>query len=404
MSDFTATRAHVYTTAAVIYAAYHNTNENEIYNKYNGAFHETTGHGHTGGTGDGPKLTSTGLDLTAAYAWTGAHSFTNVTSLTMSTTSKLYFRDTNAYLYSASATNMEWYVDANLFLTLGNSAGNRFVQSSQTLLVSSGTKLGFDGAAATTNYLQLTGGSLVAYVDNNLYLTMGNSAGTRFIQSSQNFLLNSNKLAYDGVANSTYYTQYTGGNLVTVFDNNTYLTIGNAAGTRFIQASYQFMTASGVRIGLDGGAPGDTFLVESSANVMDQVVGDTTVLQLTTSNLNVFGTTYKWSSAGDVTCRKLFVNGGTTYYFDNNGDINARAGIFAMGLSSGSDTATIDVSGANAGAGAAYGVYFSTLGGTLDASMRFAAVYTDTTALGAFYGRIPIRIDGVGTRYIALYS
>lgn len=75
--NFTATRTITYATGAIIYAANHNTNELTIYTAHNNAFNASTGHQHTGATGDAPKLTSAGLDLTASYAWTGAHTFSD---------------------------------------------------------------------------------------------------------------------------------------------------------------------------------------------------------------------------------------------------------------------------------------------------------------------------------------
>lgn len=77
----TATRLHVYVSGAVIFALNHNENEVEIYSKHNAAFHASTGHKHTGGIGDGPKLNALSLDLTAEYDWTGKHTFTNAPQL-----------------------------------------------------------------------------------------------------------------------------------------------------------------------------------------------------------------------------------------------------------------------------------------------------------------------------------
>lgn len=153
------------------------------------------------------------LDV-ANITWTGTHTFNN--NVTIGTDKKLYFRDTNAYLQSSSATDMVWYVDATLFLTLGNSAGTRFIQSSQNLLLA-GNKLAFDGVANSTNYLQYTGGSYVTYLDSTLYLTMGNSAGNRFIQSSQNLLLANNKLITDGSATGDTYIQESSANVLDTF-------------------------------------------------------------------------------------------------------------------------------------------------------------------------------------------
>lgn len=55
--NFNATRPHLYVTGAIIRADYHTDNEVEVYGAHNDAFHETTGHEHTGNTGDGPVIT-----------------------------------------------------------------------------------------------------------------------------------------------------------------------------------------------------------------------------------------------------------------------------------------------------------------------------------------------------------
>ena len=104
--NFIAIRPHIYVTGAVIYAANHNSNETTVYTKHNDAFHETTGHQHTGIAGDAPPLPAAGLepdsvitskildlnvtrpklaanavdaskmDLTDTYNWTGQHDYT----------------------------------------------------------------------------------------------------------------------------------------------------------------------------------------------------------------------------------------------------------------------------------------------------------------------------------------
>ena len=66
MSDFTATRSHLYVTGAIIFAEYHTDNETEIYTEHNAAFNATTGHLHTGATGDGPVLPGDSVDISAA--------------------------------------------------------------------------------------------------------------------------------------------------------------------------------------------------------------------------------------------------------------------------------------------------------------------------------------------------
>lgn len=63
MPDFTATRPHVYVSGAIIFASNHNNNETTLYNAHNSAFNASTGHTHTGTTGDGPKLSLSSLSL-----------------------------------------------------------------------------------------------------------------------------------------------------------------------------------------------------------------------------------------------------------------------------------------------------------------------------------------------------
>ena len=67
---------NIFAPNTVILSALVNTNFSDIKTAFNANFHETTGHGHTGVSGDGPKVASTGLDLTDSYDWTGAHTFT----------------------------------------------------------------------------------------------------------------------------------------------------------------------------------------------------------------------------------------------------------------------------------------------------------------------------------------
>lgn len=63
MADFTKTRQYTYADGAIIFAHTHNTNETTIYTGHNDSMHETTGHGHTGTTGDGPILGATAVSI-----------------------------------------------------------------------------------------------------------------------------------------------------------------------------------------------------------------------------------------------------------------------------------------------------------------------------------------------------
>lgn len=76
--DFTAIRPHVYVSGAVIFASNHNTNETTLYTAHNNAMHATTGHQHTGATGDGARIIlTTGVSgvLPAANGGSGQSSY-----------------------------------------------------------------------------------------------------------------------------------------------------------------------------------------------------------------------------------------------------------------------------------------------------------------------------------------
>jgi len=86
MPDFTSLRPHVYTTGAVIYAFKHTLNETTIYGSHNAAMHASTGHTHSGSTGDGspikikgagvglltPSYDNTANNSTIVFPYTGA--------------------------------------------------------------------------------------------------------------------------------------------------------------------------------------------------------------------------------------------------------------------------------------------------------------------------------------------
>lgn len=428
MSDFTATRAHVYTTGAVIYAAYHNSNENEIYNKHNAAVHATTGHTHTGGTGDGPKLTSTGLDLTASYAWTGTHTWTQnmalnggsaeakftITSGTTTGSSRYFYKNSNDTfgfetdgVYTAG--DVSWLLQSKTITAFAFSHTNSYNKSFLDFAISNTKKLYWDETTSTTaalsgdtwtsetaaNFLTNTVGGVIALQFDNA--TAGETHWRSFTSNTtgefRHFVLNSNS--------SVYFEQdysFASGDVYWALQSNTKTPLVFSDTNNFVKVqSSDFAVIATCKIRLDAPSgtaalSGDTWIVESSANVVDHAVGGTTAFQLTTTRANFFGTTYYVASTGDANLR----------------DVNVRAitsgqGLFSTTTSSGSNLYAIEASGVNAGAGAAYGMAFTTASGTLDEPLYFATSYYENVAVGAFYRRLFVSMNGT-RKYIAVYD
>lgn len=259
------------------------------------------------------------------------------------------------------------------------------------------------------------------------------ATGSFGIPSGQKFLLdgtalNGDTYIYESAANIVDH--WAGGNLQ--------FTVNGVSNYISIPATRKFY--------FDGG--GDTYINESSANTVDFQVGGSSALVLRTTNVAIGGDqdlilqpnknlyldggtndylgnsgngqndlyangilALRTTSSGFVTIPQgisgtLNFAGGTTYNLSGGGNITARLGHFSVTLvGTGIDVDVLNISGVQTGAGKVNGIYFSTTDGQLDGTtMRFDPAYTDTSALGAFYGRIPITIDGVGTKYISLYS
>lgn len=69
MTDFTATRPYTYASGTVINPDQNNPNETTLYGKFNDSHHATTGHTHSGATGDGTKIPlTTGITGTLPIA------------------------------------------------------------------------------------------------------------------------------------------------------------------------------------------------------------------------------------------------------------------------------------------------------------------------------------------------
>lgn len=149
MSDFTVVRPFTYVADTLVDQGQANPNENTVYGAHNAAFNATSGHKHTGTTGDAPKLGPTSIDLTANYNWTGLHTWTQ--SLTVFDGSSLSFYstpDTSTLTVSITGSN-----GASQFLgtmgigpigspkiTLAGSSGN--VSIGGTLIVTGTASIG----------------------------------------------------------------------------------------------------------------------------------------------------------------------------------------------------------------------------------------------------------------------
>lgn len=78
MPDFTATRTYLYVAGNVISPLQNTTNETGIYNPHNLAFDASTGHTHSGTTGDGPKIPAYNLNDGIVELGTGDTPYTTV--------------------------------------------------------------------------------------------------------------------------------------------------------------------------------------------------------------------------------------------------------------------------------------------------------------------------------------
>ncbi len=96
MTDFSATRPFTYVAGATIDPNENNPNENTLYNKFNASINATTGHTHSGSTGDGPLLAASSLNLAGTYPWTGTHTWTVASAWNISSTETSVVAASNA--------------------------------------------------------------------------------------------------------------------------------------------------------------------------------------------------------------------------------------------------------------------------------------------------------------------
>jgi len=238
MGNFITSSRTVYVSGAVILAANHNNNENEIYSQHNAAFNNSTGHGHSGSTGDGPKLTSSGINLTGTFAWTGAHTHTANFSL---------YSGADFTVYSDAGSTAKFFIDGatgdfgiaatrKFFLDGAATSGNTYIQESAADTISI--------VAGGTTSLQVIGSGVALTPTGKLFLDAG---GDTFIQESS--------------ANNILFQVGGSGTLNLTVDSMK------------LAATFKFF--------LDGG--GDTYIQESAANVLDFYSGGTKAISIAAS-------------------------------------------------------------------------------------------------------------------------
>lgn len=96
----------------------------------------------------------------------------------------------------------------------------------------------------------------------------------------------------------------------------------------------------------------------------------------------------------------VYFGGVVNYYLSSSGDISARQIGCTFNANIGVDTTTLYLDGSNAGAGG------HSLIQLMNASVDwvFDIESASTTAAGSYYGRIAVKVSGVGTKYIHLFN
>ena len=116
MPDFTATRSFLYVAGNVISPTQNTTNETGIYNPHNLAFNGSSGHGHSGSTGDGPRIPQTSPLSRLVTGATGALAATDVYLLSNHTAARtITFTQTAANDFSRDVTVYDYSNNAGLY-------------------------------------------------------------------------------------------------------------------------------------------------------------------------------------------------------------------------------------------------------------------------------------------------
>ena len=242
--------------------------------------------------------------------------------VSIAATQKLYFDGGgNTYIYESSADALDFYVGGQQMLQLRNfgiGVDNVSVYNGH-LAIPEGNILYLDG---------ISGGEYLKSVNNDVLIYAGGNAQIEF--SSEGTVLFQNDYSFDVSADNTLDVQDSGGSVLKIqtasisipatnklyFDagNDTYITetssdvldiyVGDQNMMKFSESTLDsiqtyvdtFSIEAGAKLYFDGG--GDTYITEASADVVRQVVGGDIFLELRENGADGNEVYFKTSSAG----------------------------------------------------------------------------------------------------------
>lgn len=335
MGNYEVSRTYIYVAGNVIEPSQNNTNENTIYSGHNSAFNASTGHTHSGSTGDAPKLNSTGLDLTANYAWTGVHSWqTSEMKLGDSDASNFYiFAGSNiaadrTVTWPALAGNDTVVLEA-FAQTLTNKtiSGGTFsgtiagtptfsggISFSSGLTIAAGQKLNLDGVG-DTYIIEGSANRLDFFTNGNVRLLIQDAAGYVAAVASNLFIDPTKRFYLDG-GGDTYITEGAA-NRIDIYTGGTNRVLINNASNYFQILSSSLIIDSGQPIRLDGNGGGDTYISETVANTVVLRVGGVDQITATAATVIVDSEIFFNAGTGSnaigasATALQFYVGGGS---------------------------------------------------------------------------------------------
>lgn len=415
--NFTAVRPHIYVAGAIIFAANHNDNENEIYGQFNASLDMTTGHQHTGTVGDGPLIEGTGIDLSGDFLFN-----INSTEISVIVTS----RQANVQLQ-------------NLDTTVNNYQCLEFVNDNDVIVGRIASVNEVHTAASEATHLSFV--NMVAGTLTEQFRVSNNGIG----------VISGKKLSIDGVdgTGNTYITEssaddmrfFSGGNstltlspTIAAFTSNVDVSVavgkklffdgGSNTSIRLSSVGVLTTEVSGAdRLSLNSSATADFMAFTSINQTTGNIINIPNADSLTTGSvINIVSNSadtsvrnllhIKQDNASATNARGLLIeqdSTATALYVQNN--TNGFSGFFqtlgtapAVQLitngSSGSVLHSLSILGINSGAGNMSGIDLTDP--NLDAIFTVQNITTSTAT--AVYGTAVINVDGVGLKRIRIYD